>query len=256
MKQLSKYSEIKELGTITNVVQHTTDLSPGVSITTNSNIVKPDISWKSSVIEVTYTYNNLAAKSFYYVQDLSTFLPDYKLEQCSTKQQIIDTCESYGILRSKDLDIIYGQLPPKLKSLRATILSYLAFPLDNLDNTNKCSWPRAFAYAIQLLSSYGLISFYRYLQPLHCKNYTLLDSTIIPDVIPPNFISDKAVKLVELVASCKAEMQKYNMPLDTLDPIKECLDSNREIAPLLEGICLVILASLVKGKEYSNWIIL
>jgi hypothetical protein len=256
MKQLSKYSEIKELGTITNVVQHTTDLSPGVSITISSNIVKPDIAWKSSVIEITYTYNSSSAKSFYYVQDLSIFLPDYKIEQCTSKQEVIDTCEAYGILRKKDLDIIYGNLPPKLKSLRSSILNYLAWPIDSLDSSNKCSWPRAFAYAVQLLSSYGLISFYRYLQPLHCKNYSLLDSITVPEVIPPNLISNKAEQLTGLVASCKAEMQKQGMPLDTLSTIQDCLDSNRQIAPLLEGICLVVLASLVKDKEYDNWIIL
>jgi hypothetical protein len=256
MKPLSKYSEIKELGNITSIVQHTIDLSPSVGLSITNNIAKPDIAWKSGVIEVAYSYNSTQAKSFYYVQDLSSFLPDYKIQQCTTKQQVIETCEAYGILREKDLDIIYGRLPPKLKSLRASILNYLAWPVESLDQTNKCSWPRAFVYALQLLSSYGLISFYRYLQPLHCRNYYLLDSVTIPEVIPPNFISNKAIKLTELVSNCKAEMQKLGMPLDTLDSIKDCLDSNREIAPLLEGICIVILASLVKDKEYSNWIIL
>ncbi len=256
MKQLTKYSEIKELGTITNIVQHVTDLSPYVSYTIQGNIAKPDIAWKSSVIEVTYEYNTSEAKSFYYVQDLSMFLPDYRIAVCTTKKEIIDVCEAYGLLREKDLDIIYGNLPTKLKSLRATILSYLAFPVNNISQDNKCSWPRAFAYSIQLLSSYGLISFYRYLQPVHCKNYSLLDSVVIPDVIPPNFISDKASVLSDLVSSCKAEMQRYGMPLNTLDTLKECLDSNREIAPLLEGICLVILASLLKDKEFEEWIIL
>lgn len=256
MKQLSKYSEIRELGTILSIQQHVIDKSPQVTYTIEGNVAKPDLHWKSGIVEVDYSYNNSTSKSFYYVQDLSLFLPDYKLAECSTKEEIIQVCEAYGILRSKDLDIVYGNLPNKLKSLRATILNYLAWPIDTIDNANKCSWPRAFAYALQLLNSYGLASFYRYLQPLHCKNYSLIDTTIIPEVIPPNLIADKATKLIDLVSSCKAEMQKEGMPLNTLDTITECLDSNREIAPLLEGICLVILASLLKNQEYNNWIIL
>jgi hypothetical protein len=92
------------------------------------------------------------------------------------------------------------------------------------------------------------------MQPLHCKNYDLVSSCEIPNKLATNLIAKQAQTLNVTVSKAKKEIEEMGASLTTLSALKDCLDSNQDIAPLLEGICLLILASLAKPERYRAWI--
>lgn len=77
---------------------------------------------------------------------------------------------------------------------------------------------------------------------------------IIPECITPNYIDSKAEALIDLVAKSKKELQDLGIPLETLKPLRDFIDSNKGLGTLLEGFCLIVLASLTKPKEFEGWI--
>jgi hypothetical protein len=182
--------------------------------------------------------------------------PDYLLKHLdSAGLDVKDTCYHKGILRNNDIQIIWGSLPKNLSLLRESIFDYVVNKHINVEYNKPFHWARAYTYCLQLLDSYGLISIYRYLQPLHCKNYEILPSLEIEDVITPNYIDKEGTTISTLVAKVKKELQELGTPLQTIEALRDFSDSNQGTGPLLEGFCLIVLGSLTKPKEFNSWIL-
>ena len=253
-KDISRYAQIVEPGNILSVKQTIIDKSNEAYYTISGNVITPKLGWKNSVIEVSYSYNNSSAKSYYRCCYLTEYNPDYLLKSMDTSNSMYNTDMHNGVLFSNDLKILWGKLPPKLSSLRRSIFDYVVDKHEDLSYTKEYHWARAFTYCLQLMSSYGIISYYRYLQPIHCKDYDLINSLEIPGIITPNFIAEQGQTLTTLVADCKKELQDLGIPLNTLSSLRDFVDSNPGTGTLLEGVCLLILATLTKPEEYNTWI--
>ena len=257
INSISRYESIEMPGTIISVVQNVLDKSPPVTVVISGNKVSPKLSWKDSVISITYStpMQTQVTKLFRcLVQTL--YNPDYLLKHLdSLGSDIKDECYHKGILRSNDLDIIWGSLPKNLSLLRESIFDYVVNKHTNIEYNKPYHWARAYTYCLQLLDAYGLISVYRYLQPIHCKNYEILPRLEIEDVITPNYIDKEGTTISTLVAKVKKELQELGTPLQTIEPLKDFSDSNQGSGALLEGFCLIILGSLTKPKEFDTWIL-
>jgi hypothetical protein len=255
MIPINKYEKIKVQGTISEVIITTNNLEPEPSYSINLNTVEPSLEWPSCVIKVAYSIGSATSSSYFKCINNNNYNPDYVLKTLTSENITSNIHLHMGILRERDIEIIYGTLPKQLSKLRRSILNYIADQHEDIEYDRPYHWCRAYIASLQMLEGFGLISFYRYIQPLHCKEYSLLQSLVIPKIIKTNQAAEKASTLIPLVAKCKSELQSLGISLDSLASIADCLDSNRSIAPLLEGICILILAGLTKPERFKTWIL-
>jgi hypothetical protein len=252
--EINPYQALELPGDVQSVIQHNMYSEPDCGVTIASNKAMPNLRWNNSVLEVTYTKYSSTLKKYYKCKYLEMYNPDYALKDLDASSNLYSEYVHQGILRSKDIEIIWGKLPPNLTSLRQAIFDYVVNKHDGLAYSKEYHWPRAFLYCLQLLEAYGAISYYRFMQPLHCKNYDLVSACEIPNTLPTNLIAKQAQVLITVVGKAKKEIEDMKSSLTTLSSLRDCLDSNQDIAPLLEGICLLILAALAKPERYRTWI--
>lgn len=252
--EINPYQALELPGNIQSVIQHNMYSEPDCDITIASNKAIPNIRWNNSILEVAYTKNSSTLKKYYKCKYLELYNPDYALKNLDSSSDLYSEDIHQGILRSKDIEIIWGKLPPNLNSLRQAIFDYVVNKHDGLVYSKEYHWPRAFVYCLQILEAYGAISYYRFMQPLHCKNYDLVTACEIPNKLSTNLIANQAQVLTTVVSKAKKEIEEMGASLTTLSSLRDCLDSHPDIAPLLEGICLLVLAALAKPERYRSWI--